>query len=749
MSVSRGVEAVGQLYQELKRRNVIRVAIAYAVAAWLLIQVADTLFPILGLPGWSVTLVAVLLIVGFPVALIFAWAYELTPEGIKPEKHVPPEESITHLTGRKLDFIVIALLVVALGFFSYDKFVLDPGRDAELVRDVTEAITEQTAEMQADEATDLSIAVLPFSDLSPAGDHEYFSDGVSEEILNVLARIPDLRVISRSSAFSFKGKNVDIKTVAGQLGVAHVLEGSVRKAGSRVRITAQLIDARKDAHLWSETYDRELDDIFKVQDEISTAVAGALKQHLGLRTDQASSASTTTNIEAHDAYLRGRYLVAQDSPASFEGAFREFERAIALDPDYALAYADLAVAILRMGRRFAGLTETEAFAQATPHVKRAMALDSSLAEAQFAAGYLWLRENPEVALAHYKQAIRINPNYATAYGAMGYVLTVEFGRYAEAFVAYKSALLLDPLSIAGRYNYVLNLYKRNRFDDADEEIQKLASISPETYLYLRGFLRSRGGQWTDAILGSLDSLQVDPDERRPHWDFLSTPLAVIGLEKEALAASSRPYVLRILGRSRDAITAAEARLAKDPTNNFLRRNLGMAFASAGDYERARPILEELWARSDRKVTVENLIRPIGAAALIVIRRDSGAETEVHELVEAIRNDVRRRREAEISRARLGYSVDFAEGIAAYLAGEREQGLALIARGAEDGYFIPLSEAYLQALYDDPGFAPIRTAQEARQTRERERFLAVVCVDNPYESVWQPAEGTCERFASAQ
>ena len=196
-----------------------------------------------------------------------------------------------------------------------------------------------------------------------------------------------------------------------------------------------------------------------------------------------------------------------------------------------------------------------------------------------------------------------------------------------------------------------------------------------------------------------------------------------------------------------SITTAEARLAEDPTDPYARDNLGMALASAGDYDRARPILEEMWRRSDKKVTSNNLIRSEGAAALIVIRRDAGEQVAVGELIGAIRDDVRRRRQAGISKGRQSGSVDFADGLAAYLAGERDKGLALVAKAAEDGFFIPPSEVYLQALYDDPGFAPIRAAQEARQARERERFLAIVCTDNPYAAIWQPAEGTCERFAA--
>jgi hypothetical protein len=227
-------------------------------------------------------------------------------------------------------------------------------------------------------------------------------------------------------------------------------------------------------------------------------------------------------------------------------------------------------------------------------------------------------------------------------------------------------------------------------------------------------------------------------------------LAILGLKKEALAISDHPppAALSWLGEPGGAVTTAEVRLAKDPNSLSARRDLGLALAGAGDYARARPILEEMWQRRGKRVTQYGLFRIADAAALIAILRRFGEEDEVRELLAAIRDNVRRYHEAGITNGPMWYSVDYEEGLADYLAGDSERGLALIARGAEDGYVIPQSEAYLQTLYDDPGFAPIRAGQEARQARERGKFLAIVCADNPYETVWQPAEGTCEEFAAA-
>ena len=742
------------LIKELKRRNVFRVGVAYVIIAWLLLQVSDTLVPALYLPQWFQSGVAFLLILGFPVALIFAWAFELTREGLKKEKDVDRSQSITHVTGRKLDFVIIGLLTAALGYFAYDKFVLDLSRDAELVQSTTEAVIEQAAESGKEETADKSIAVLAFADLSPEGDQEYFCDGISEELLNVLARIPGLRVSARTSSFQFKGENRDIVDIGKQLNVAMVLEGSVRKAGPQLRITAQLVDASSGFHLWSGTYDRELDDIFAVQDEISAAIVTALKEHVGLQLEATPRVTAAANTEAHDAYLRGRYLM-QSGGTNIEGAVREFEKALALDPDYALAHAELAMAnlYLRPGQGISSLTYAEAIARAAPHAERAMALEPTLAEAHAATGYLLrIQGNFEESLTHFKQAIQINPNYSIVYTMMGYAFGI-LGRYKEGFAMTETALRLNPLSFYANGNYVLGLASRNRLAEADRQLEKLASIVPPWYyISLRGRRTSLGGQWTNLVLANLDALRAGASGirqgRRLTWQF-----AAIGLEKESLAIFEHlehppPYALSWLGKPEDAVTIAEARFAEDPDSRIARRDLGLALAGAGDYARARPILEELWQRSGGRVTRRDRFQADNAAALIAIRRTAGEDAEVAELVAAIRDNVRRYRAAGIIWIYHRFSsANYEEGLAAYLAGERGKGLALIAKGVENGDFIPQREAYLQVLYDDPGFAPIRARQEARQTSERERFLAIVCTDNPYRAVWQPAEGTCERFAT--
>jgi TolB-like protein len=279
----------GGILQELQRRNVFKVAMVYLIASWVLIQVAETTFPALQLPEWTVTFVVVVLGILFPIAVIFAWAFELTPEGLKKSGEVDPGESITSSTGQRINYLIIGTLVIAV-----------------VVLVTTHGGLGGSGQPSADADKTKSIAVLPFVNMSDDASNEYFSDGLSEELLNVLAQVDGLRVAARTSSFHFKGQNEDLRSVGDKLGVEHVLEGSVRKSGNRIRVTAQLIKVDDGFHLWSDTYDHEMDDVFRIQDEISLAVVDALKVNLLGADRERLTKRATTNVEAHNLYLRGR-----------------------------------------------------------------------------------------------------------------------------------------------------------------------------------------------------------------------------------------------------------------------------------------------------------------------------------------------------------------------------------------------------------------------------------------------------------
>ena len=322
---------MASLLTELRRRNVFRVAVGYLFLAWVVLQITDLLAPALLLPEWTLSLVTFLGILGFPFALFFAWAFELTPEGIKRSEDVAPEESITGQTAGALNKLIIALLCAAVAILLADKYLnfgallAPPAAEVELAAEPAAMPVEEDSKPR-------SIAVLPFVNMSDDPGQEYFSDGISEELLNALAQIRELRVAARTSSFAFKGKNQDITNIGEQLNVETVLEGSVRKAGPRVRIVAQLISVDDGYHMWSQTYDRDLVDIFAVQDEISAAIVDALKLHLSA--GEAPSAQQPVNIDAYNLYLQGRHNVRQRDPNSLEFALKQFQQAIDMDPDY-------------------------------------------------------------------------------------------------------------------------------------------------------------------------------------------------------------------------------------------------------------------------------------------------------------------------------------------------------------------------------------------------------------------------------
>ena len=331
-------------FEELKRRNVIRVGIAYVIVGWLVMQFADVVLNNINAPEWVFKTIMLVLAISFPVVLIIAWAFEMTPEGIKKEKDVERSESITPVTGQKLNYTIIGLLVLALGYFIWQSEKGSEPFSQQIIEQTPEA-NEKRALTPSDTIEPIterepSIAVLPFVNMSADPEQEYFSDGISEEILNVLVRVKGLKVASRTSSFTYKGENLDIPEIARELKVGNIVEGSVRKAGNRVRITAQLIDTRDDRHLWSDTFDRELTDIFAIQDEIANAIVDALKSELNIGLGSVKVESATDNLDAYDLYLKARGLFI--ARQNLDVANQLFAKATQLDPNFALAWEGLA-----------------------------------------------------------------------------------------------------------------------------------------------------------------------------------------------------------------------------------------------------------------------------------------------------------------------------------------------------------------------------------------------------------------------
>ena len=455
-------------FVELKRRNVFRVGIAYLIGSWLLAQIADLLIDNIGAPDWVMKTLFVVLALGFPLSLFFAWVFEMTPDGVKRESEIDRSQSITNVTGRKLDRSIIFVLILALGYFAWDKF----SAQTQTVTPVEPTIVEETA-------IDKSIAVLPFVNMSADADNEYFSDGLSEELLNLLAKVDGLKVAARTSSFKFKKSEADIGEIGKQLNVATVLEGSVRRSGNQARITAQLIKVDDGFHLWSETYDRELDNIFEVQDEIAKAIVDALKLPLlGHDAKPLTSTATTDNFEAYDLYLLGRHHARVYSEEDFNRAVEYFLRAIEIDPSFAAAYSGLADGYLFLSD-FGNLPRGEAHQLARSAAEKALAINPDSPEAHTSMGLLLnnLRQNGE-AETHFLKALEINPNYVNALLWYNNNLANQF-RVSEGLSLVKRAMNVDPLSHDVRRNYALQMQRLQRYEDALNEIQAFIAAKPD------------------------------------------------------------------------------------------------------------------------------------------------------------------------------------------------------------------------------------------------------------------------------
>jgi TolB-like protein len=429
---------VNSLFEELKRRNVVRVGVAYVLLLWVAIQVTETVGPVLRLPEWTLAFVTWIGIIGLPVVLIFSWVFELTPEGLKREADVDRSASITPDTGRKLNYVVIGLLVVAVVVLLIDRGGETTASDP--------AATPVAGEVTATESGYDSIGVLPFVNMSDDASQEYFSDGISEELLNALAKLRGLQVAARTSSFAFKGQNQDIIEIGRKLNVDTVLEGSVRKAGNRLRITAQLIDVDNGFHLWSETYDRELTDVFAVQDEITAAIVDALLLHFDAGEVLQTGGTEVTNMSAYDAYLQGRHKMREVGSESTREALSLFRAATEADPEFAPAWAARAVAVieLREDHFREGIPREESHMLARNNIERALEIDPNLAEAYVAKSYLEADEyRYEDALASLEKALGFNPNLADAW-IWHARLVSRFGHIRKARENILKALDLDP-----------------------------------------------------------------------------------------------------------------------------------------------------------------------------------------------------------------------------------------------------------------------------------------------------------------
>jgi adenylate cyclase len=436
-----------KFFVELQRRNVYKVAVAYGVVSWLLIQIATQVFPIFEIPNWASRMVVFLLLLGFPVALVLAWAYELTPEGLQRTDEIDSSKSIVRRTGHALNFIIIGVLLAVIAVIAFQHY-----RPAKLPS--VAAVTEK------------SIAILPFLDLSQTKDQEYFSDGITEQIINSLAHIHGLFVVARTTAFAFKNKNMDIREVGRQLGVSHMLEGSVSHGPGKVRVVAQLIDVANGYHLWSETYDSTDRDFLSLQSDVAKKVASALRIQLQLAETTLLARPLTQDQEAYDLYLQGRYLLNKRTPDSIEKGRILFEKAVAKDSRFALGHAGIADSYILLGKAGA-ISPEEASIGAWSEVSTTLGIDENLAEgyisrATLLADFDW---NWPAAEADFQKALELNSNSAIAHHWYARNLA-QVGRFEEALKENSAAKKLDPLSPVILTSRAKILCAAHRYPDA-------------------------------------------------------------------------------------------------------------------------------------------------------------------------------------------------------------------------------------------------------------------------------------------
>jgi TolB-like protein/Tfp pilus assembly protein PilF len=566
-------------FSELKRRNVYKVAIAYIVAGWALSQGIAQVFPVFDVPNWAIRVIVLLIIVGLPIALVLAWAFEITPQGIK---RTETADALPHVGQQKKHgwiHVVVAGVLVSIGLFFIGRYT-----------------AENATSRQKDGNTELSsksIAVLPFENLSEDKSNAYFAEGVQDEILTRLAKIADLKVISHTSIQSFKSAPENLAQIAKELGVANILEGSVQKVADQVRVNVQLINALTNAHLWAETYDRKLTDVFTVESEIAKIIADTLRAKLTGREVATISSRPTENSAAHDLYLKGRFFWNKRSASELQKALGYYQQATDEDPNYALAWSGIADVYVLLPL-FGGANPEDAYPKAKEAANKAVALDPNLAEPHAALGLLASIFDFDVALSirEFEKAIALNPNYATAHHWFGNSVLESIGDFDRSISEMKRAVELDPLSIPINGDLGVAYYFAGRYPEAIAQLRKALDLDPNSYYvhYNLGEALELSGDLSGAIAEYQKAISLDDD----------------------------PYVLALLGHAkalagdRDAALKILQQLSK--TTRYLPDySVGLIYLGLGDKDQAIDWFEKSYEKrqSDMNtIRFDPLLKPL-------------------------------------------------------------------------------------------------------------------------------------------
>lgn len=726
---------MSSIFQELKRRNVFRVGAAYVVVAWLIIQFIGTISDPLSLPEWTEAFFIVVLTTGLPLVLLFAWAFEITPDGLKKTRDVKTEGSVTATTGKKLNYAIIAVLVLSLGYFLWERqgLVEQAERTAAVGVDATEVTQTSSA---------ASIAVLPFVNMSADPDQEYFSDGISEELLNLLAKIPNLHVPARTSSFQFKGQNLDISEIAKQLNVKHILEGSVRRADVRIRVTAQLIEARTGYHLWSDSYDRELDDIFAIQEEIAAAIVAALSETLGLQVDAAPQVRAAANPEAYNAHLLAQHQIKKRTNADIKASIINYERALEFDPDYAPSHAGLGLAwylLTASSATYGDLTLDESLSRGLPHIERALELDPDLPEALGSMGLtLSARYQEEAALPYFEKALALNPSLTDIRNWYASSLA-EVGKIEEALRETEKAYEIDPLSVLTLNNYSHELIRRRQFEKAGPVLDRLSQLDPVRGALWKGNVFVLQGRAADGVEQWMRGVDLETSNFRSRSQA-ATGLWNLGLHDAGIAVWPRPdnlYGLVSNGLDFDYILElAQQDFNNDPNNPEALSHLAWAQWDVGNKDEALKLAER------HLRSIGDTQRPIDFInimfALDAWRR--GDDEMIFERIAPI--------EAFIDQA-FESGVDFfflhlGKALFAQMRGQSDIAIEHLSKAATRSVMPVerLTYMYKTAGWDEmPQFAELRNTHREYMSAERDKLLNVACGPDGFE-VWQPSRTAC-------
>ena len=741
-------------FAELRRRHIFRIAVAYAVTAWLLIQLAAIALPAFGAPHWIIRVVIGLLILFFPVALILAWAFEVTPEGVRRTEAADSTEAShprnRRRVGQTLNIAIIVILAAAVGVLTWRLTTRSSGTGRQTASTATQTPASSTA-IPAN-----SIAVLPFLDLSPRKNQAYFAQGIAEQLLDILAQTTDLRVAARTSAFQFKNKSEDVTIIGKALHVRHVLEGSVLRDGDLVRIAVQLVNTKSGYQEWSHTYQKKMTDIFKVQDTITRAIAAALKIRFSTAggTSAIAKADPATKPAAYDEYLLGRHLLNQRTGKSLRAALAHFKKAIDIAPDYAPAYAQTAIVYsLLIGgpSTYGNYGFEEAYTLGKPYLERAVALAPDAPDTLAAQGRLDnLIGSYSAATRRYALAVKANPSYmdAVSWLAQGYQF---FNRFQEALATFQAGAHRDPLNWVLNDNLMDALLARRQFAQARSIADRFLSIAPSKGHLMLSDIMAAEGKPIASLREALIAMSENPNGNLASENIIRL-LAKADLYADASELRSwNDYgILKDLAGDTKAAAAMRKSARKHWHGFILHVAAGVSNLILMRRNEARKKFDLAW--QDRK----EWTWPNAQLAYVALLRKNGENEKAATVYRNLRKWISERESSAKAAGRIWPDYDWLSAGMKILEGHRDEGLAELRRAVgTPSYFAVVfrpwntGSLYLQrapqfdSVRHDPRFQAIVKAVEKQEVDLRARMLPILCNWNYPASGWHPLPDTCK------